>query len=188
MKKLCKYCGSEVPRVTKGGRIYYGKQWEGMEYCSKRCGPKDKPRQPLRERFMGKVDTSGDCWEWTGGKNYQGYGHFQLGFKNTVRAHRLAYELFVGEIPNGLHLDHLCRNTSCVNPDHLEAVTRKVNMERGAHAMKTHCPRGHEYNKKNTYNKPTGGRACRICTRVATDKYQARKKLEKINNLKVLNK
>lgn len=92
-----------------------------------------------------------------------GYGQTWDGQK-VLLAHRVAYELAVGPIPEGLHIDHLCRNRACVNPKHLEPVTCLENVRRGA-AVKTHCPHGHEYTPENSYHHPAGGRICRICIR-----------------------
>ena len=80
-----------------------------------------------RERFWSKVDRSGgpeSCWEWQAARNWRGYGRFAVK-RVEIGAHRVAYMMDVGPIPDGLHLDHLCRNTSCVNPAHLEAVSGK---------------------------------------------------------------
>ena len=84
-----------------------------------------------------------------------------------VYAHRFAYELAYGPIPEGLELDHLCRNASCVRPTHLEAVTHQVNMVRGKSGpgSKTHCPHDHEYTPENTHVSPDGRRYCRTCQR-----------------------
>lgn len=128
-------------------------------------------RDPV-ERFWSKVDRRGpsDCWVWAGGTFWFGHGRFSLGRK-TVMAHRFAYELLVGPIPEGLVLDHLCSNPPCVNPAHLEPVTSSENVRRGrgATAMreKTHCPQGHPYDEQNTYRRPSGGRICRECSRAA---------------------
>ena len=84
------------------------------------------------DRFWARVDV-GLCWEWTG-SNDRGYGMFRLDGR-TVRAHRWAWETLVGPIPRGLHLDHLCRNPPCVNPDHLEPVTQPENIRRGHAAL-----------------------------------------------------
>lgn len=115
-------------------------------------------------RFWEKVDASGDCWEWTAAKNLQGYGKMKLpgGFQ---QAHRLSYELLVGPIPDGLVIDHLCRNRACVNPDHMEPVTMRENWSRGfspsAKISRTnHCRCGHEYDR--IYN---GKRRCSACDR-----------------------
>src|SRR5262249_41065983 len=83
-------------------------------------------------RFWKFVNRTETCWLWTGCKNRYGYGKFNAGAKTrpNIRAHRYAYEIFIGKIPDGLTIDHLCRNTSCVNPVHLEAVTVSENVRR----------------------------------------------------------
>lgn len=127
------------------------------------------------ERFWSKVDkqksVASRCWVWTGGSFRDGYGQFHpYGWRRKVQAHRYAYELLVGPIPEGLTLDHLCRNRSCVNPHHLEPVTHRVNILRGVgasamHASATHCPHDHPYDDENTYIRYDGRRVCRICQR-----------------------
>lgn len=119
------------------------------------------------ERFWAKVDKSGDCWLWTAALDRHGYGAFRTGGRHRL-AHRVAYELVIGPIPEGLDLDHLCRVHDCVNPAHLEPVTRRENLARGVgfiarEIRTTHCPRGHEYSPENTYV-ATGSRNCRRCT------------------------
>ncbi len=124
-------------------------------------------------RFWSKVEVGhpAGCWWWMGTRNEGGYGKCFHGYRGrggqlAVLAHRFAYEALVGPIPDGLHLDHLCRNTSCINPDHLEPVTPKINMLRTPTANKTHCKRGHPRDERNTYRYPrTGGRQCRACRR-----------------------
>lgn len=146
------------------------------------------------ERFWAKVVKGDDCWEWTGCKT-NGYGRFKFEGK-MVRAHRWSYEQAKGRIPDGLQIDHLCRNTSCVNPDHLEAVTAFENTQRsrwvedGLAKRKRgprngtprpnpqprlkHCKRGHEFTPENTYiwRKKNGKEthACRACHRAAQDR------------------
>lgn len=108
------------------------------------------------ERFWSKVDKHGPngCWVWTAGTFSSGYGSFWL--KGRMRhAHRVAWHWMRGPVPEGMTLDHLCRNRACVNPDHLEPVTHQVNILRGVgasaqHARKTHCPQGHAYDEANT--------------------------------------
>lgn len=118
-------------------------------------------------RFWSKVYKTGECWWWIGSVNRGGYGQFWL--DNRMRtSHRVAYELAVGPIPDGLQLDHLCRNTACVRPEHLEPVTSRENLMRGdtlaaAAARRTHCTKGHPYDEANTYHHPVGERRCRIC-------------------------
>ena len=124
------------------------------------------------QRFFAKVKIApGGCWEWQDSLR-DGYGRFNIGCRR-VSAHRFAYETFVGPIPDGLEPDHLCRNRSCVNPFHLEPVTRSVNMKRGDAGLatalreraKTHCPGGHPYDAVNTYVDRKGWRKCRPCRR-----------------------
>lgn len=135
-----------------------------------------KPRRLSRDpddRFWSRVDKSGECWIWTAGKNSAGYGQFSLR-RRTVYAHRYAYERLRGPIPDGLELDHLCRVRACVNPAHLEPVTRRENQLRGESpiaqkARWTHCPRGHEFTPENTYYRPDGDgrhRLCKTCARI----------------------
>lgn len=104
---------------------------------------------------------------WTGGKTRGGYGMFGADASHHVTkkemAHRWAYESEVGPIPPDFDIDHLCRVRACVNPEHLEPVTRAENIRRAA-ACKTHCPAGHEYTEENTYSNPgTNHRKCRAC-------------------------
>lgn len=127
------------------------------------------------ERFWPKVDKSGPvpahrpelgpCWIWIASRTDLGYGKFGVGTAlGWVGAHRFAYELLAGPIPAGLTLDHLCRNTSCVNPVHLEPVTSAENVRRAAAAI-THCPAGHPYDEANTRIVKGGYRQCRTCDR-----------------------
>lgn len=122
------------------------------------------------ERFEHQVDrTTNECWLWTGTVNWRGYGQF--GWAGRKRpAHIFAYLSFVGQIPDGHEIDHLCRVRNCVRPDHLEAVTHRENIMRGTsfssiNAAKTYCVHGHAFTPENTYYRPTGRlhRECRIC-------------------------
>lgn len=113
------------------------------------------------------ANATGQCWEWIGTKGHEGYGQFRMG-RRMVPAHRIAY-LDGGRknvIPDGYEIDHLCRNRACVNPGHLEPVTRQTNIDRSSIGNKTHCPSGHEYTAENTRVEHRDGkrvRRCRIC-------------------------
>ena len=124
------------------------------------------------------------CWNWLGELSGSGYGRITIDSKK-ISAHRYFYETIIGEIPKGLELDHLCSNKKCVNPLHLEPVTRSENMKRaGAIRVKNrpNCPKGHEYNGKNLYiNKDRKNnkmwRACRKCRALWMREDRKRKKL-----------
>lgn len=124
-----------------------------------------------RDRFWELIEPAdGDeCRLWLGRITNHGYGFWCVDGV-VFSTHRLAYELAIGPIPTGLTIDHLCRNRACCNPHHLEPVTNRENVMRGAgfgaiNARKTHCSRGHEYTPENTYRRPDGPgwRKCRTC-------------------------
>lgn len=130
-----------------------------------------RQRSP-EERFWAKVVKTDSCWLWAGGENGKGYGFMKVvAGESPVYVHRFAYDLLVGPIPEGLTIDHLCRVRNCVNPDHLEAVTSRVNTLRGfgtsaQNARKTHCKNGHRFDAGNTRIKGDGWRECRSCKRL----------------------
>jgi hypothetical protein len=130
-------------------------------------------RITAEDRFWAKVDKTDGCWLWQGIDNGNGYGRFGL-YGKSVYAHRFAYELLVGPIPEGLHLDHLCRVRLCVRPSHLEAVTQVENNRRAPRPKRTrlHCPRGHLKDGIRS----DGGFFCRECNRRSAREYQRRRK------------
>lgn len=124
----------------------------------------------LLDWLMSKVDDDGKCWLWTGPVSPAGYGYLTHQGQ-SLRAHRFAYELVNGPVPDGLVLDHLCRVRRCVNPAHLEAVTQRVNLmrspaTRAARRLLSTCARGHEFDAANTYTRRNGTRLCRECARL----------------------
>jgi hypothetical protein len=136
------------------------------------------------EDFWAYVQPTGFCWLWVGTELNNGYGHFNIHYKQ-VAPHRKAYELLIGPIPEGLQLDHLCRVKLCVNPDHLEPVTGRENTLRSfgpsaVNARKTHCINGHEFTAANTLprTRPSGGRHCRECAKLNARKRRAAKKYQ----------
>lgn len=136
----------------------------------------------LDDRFWEKVDFTDTCWLWQAGKWTTGYGRFWDG-RQMVSAHRWAYETVVAPIPEGLQIDHLCRNHPCVRPGHLEAVTRKENILRGLgvgaiNACKTECIHGHAFDAQNTVpqSDPTK-RDCLTCRRARARRYRYEKRL-----------
>lgn len=119
------------------------------------------------EHFLSQIKLVSDCWWWTGAYTPNGYGKFYTGRNENkkrifVGAHRYSYQIFKGSIPEGLVLDHLCRNKRCVNPRHLEPVTTKENVARGA-TPTSFCPKGHAYEGYNLYILPNGYKQCRDC-------------------------
>lgn len=123
----------------------------------------------LSERLASRYskDEKTGCWVWFGTRNRKGYGCLSYQRKYYA-AHRLSYELEKGKIPQGLQIDHLCKNKSCVNPTHLEAVTLFENIRR---SVRTHCKRGHDLSESNVYN---GKRHCRQCNKARSTEWRKR--------------
>lgn len=137
----------------------------------------------LEERFLSKINKTDSCWIWIGSKTDQDYGLIWLDGKN-VRAHRVSYMLYKGKLDNKLVIDHLCKNTLCVNPKHLEQVSQAENIKRGlagkinnAQKRKTHCPKGHEYSRVTKH----GYRLCGTCR--SSQEIESRKRKLDTTNL-----
>jgi hypothetical protein len=153
----CDYCGVVFQRET-----YNPKQ--PPKYCSIECTPTGRPFEARFGDIVMPEPNSG-CWLILGQLTDRGYGHISL--DGVVRpTHNAAYRYFVGDIPGGYEVDHLCRNTSCANPAHLEAVTHRVNVLRGVspaaqHARKQTCRQGHAFDIVMARGKQK--RTCRTC-------------------------
>lgn len=170
----------EERKTTREIGALYGVNHRSVIRLMRQHGVEARPcgqrRTTLDERFTAKFLVSeAGCWEWIAAKSYDGYGQFNAVRSRAHSAHRWSYRRFKGEIPDGYEVDHLCRNRACVNPDHLEAVTKKTNTLRGAsfaavNASKAHCPKGHPLVQGS------GQRVCRICRRASALAYYDRLK------------
>lgn len=144
----------------------------------------------LPENLLARLEVQPNgCWLWTGGVKSGGYVNYRVNGVSTL-GHRFVYETLFGPVPDGLEIDHTCHNGTgcpggacvhrrCLNPDHLEAVTHRVNTLRGNgpfadRARQTHCIRGHEFNEKNTYVRKNGTRWCLMCKQLRRKEARAR--------------
>ena len=136
------------------------------------------PEGIVWERLMANChETDSGCWEWTASCNSHGYGQIMIA-KTSMGAHRASYTVAKGPIPEGMQIDHLCRNRKCINPEHLEAVTQQENMRRASEAQ-TACRRaGHPYTPENTIITSSGHRKCRTCYNQHNRRYYRDKKVQ----------
>lgn len=172
------WCGKHYHRWLRHGDPQAGRAYDNM---------------PFAEKLEVYTERSGDCILWTGGLNNKGYGVTgNLG--RSAYVHRLSYEHFVGPIPEGMEIDHLCRVPRCLNPDHLEAVTHSTNVARGLspiqlrerHSSRTECSEGHPYDEANTYHPPATPdvRVCRECKRQRWREWDARRRAGQVGHVR----
>lgn len=169
-ENLCLACAQEYQKAWKAKNPERAKVYARAARRKNRDKNYDVPLTgKVASLFFAKVDMPPDgervfdeCWNWVGRISH-GYGSFR-----QCPAHRISHVTFKGKISEGLQIDHLCRNTRCVNPKHLEAVTGRENVLRGltipaANVAKTHCPHGHEYAGANVRRNMKGSRYCVEC-------------------------
>lgn len=174
--KKCPKCNKLIPTKNR-------------EYCSRSCYKSDEIG-----RFFDKVYIEDEqaCWLWLGHKNILGYG--KLSYKGKIKqAHRVIFEIIGQPIKYNLVVDHMCKNTSCVNPSHLREVTFKQNIFENSNSpaytrkVSTHCERGHKWTDDNIYwAKGKNGviyRHCRKCTLSRQAKYREQKRKDKLKAL-----
>ncbi|MGW6658898.1 HNH endonuclease signature motif containing protein [Rhodococcus sp. NPDC055024] len=166
-RKPCGTCGQPVKRAA-------------AKYCTRECMHKSqigrknpvKVTDPMTHILARVRKDDNGCWNWLNVPTSEGYGEVNLTILGRKRlVHTVTYELSIGPVPDGLELDHLCRNRLCCNPDHLEPVTHTENIRRGEmepkkqewFASRTHCKNGHEYAAENTARRVDGRRRCRTC-------------------------
>jgi hypothetical protein len=185
-RRTCENCGSDftVPE-----------RWMANRFCSMSCANgRQRRRRSISERFWPKVDKNGPvpahrpdlgpCWVWTASRTPAGYGQIANNDRVLVTAHRWAWEQENGPVPDGLELDHLCRNRACVRTSHLEAVTGAVNAQRGLKGdlkpsapLREVCANGHLMTPENRFSRKDGtGRkvGCRQCSRDSSRRYYDR--------------
>lgn len=143
-------------------------------------------RKPLEQRFLDKVNKTKSCWLWTASTDRAGYGHFHYKGKQMM-AHRMSLLIHGIELIEGLSVNHLCKKTSCVNPNHLEQIPLIDNVLLGdspasQNKRKTHCKRGHLFTKESVYTDNGYGRHCIKCKQIWWKEVRSLQKRRNANN------
>lgn len=180
MSDACSIAGCGKPRACRGWCWTHYDRWRrnGDPLTLGPRGERGTVIQDPEQRFWSKVDKTEGCWLWTGKTSTRGgYGSFYAHGK-AVLAHRLSWEKTNGPIPDGMVIDHLCRETRCINPEHLEVVTLQENSRRAGKARgeTTRCGYGHELAGINLRTRKDGGRYCGECANQAQRERRARKR------------
>lgn len=157
MRNVCTIDGCERSVYGRGWCNLHWQRWRKWGDPTYRLLHRNDPVARLMQK-VNKVDSG--CWEWTGTMSSDGYGRFAVG-RSTTTAHRAAYSILVVPVPADLEVDHLCRNRRCVNPEHLEPVTRTENRRRQARCGR--CPKGHVYEDHGVYVGWDGKVRCKPC-------------------------
>lgn len=165
MSKLCECgCGRAAPIAQRTNHAFGHIKGQPVRFILGHNGAKS----PVKYVEEARGFTT-PCWVWQRTHDLGGYGQLTVK-RRTIKAATWMWEQKNGPVPNGLHLDHLCRVRACVNPDHLEPVTPRENLLRGVgvsaiNAAKTHCKHGHPFDEENTRIEKDGRRKCRACDR-----------------------
>lgn len=166
----CPHCGRRFRKAKTN-----------QKFCSQSCGASARiyVLRPIEERLETKtLKLPSGCWEWIGAKDCHGYGRIGTSKSKVALAHRVSFERWRNVIPPGMVIDHLCRNPSCINPDHLDVVTQKTNVRRGLVATVIVCRNGHLLAADNVRYLRRGDRVCKTCAKSARDR-MASNKMEK---------
>lgn len=182
-KSICSFDPCERPSKSLGlCAAHWQQQYDGrgLQPIQRWSNDMGSLKESIEER-LDKTDGESGCWVWSGMVNQDGYGLVKIRGKR-VMVHRAYLQETGVSIPEGLTVDHLCRNRACANPDHLELVTNLENVMRGfsppaVNARKTECKRGHPFDAVNTYVAPNGNRACKECRRMHLRKWRSKSKV-----------
>ena len=169
----------ERQRKARIGKHYSSATEFKKGQISNRKGIGQDIKSIMRRFNQGYIIAKNGCWDWQGYVDKTGYAGFLVNHKRLL-VHRFSYEIFNGHIPNGITVDHICKNRKCVNPWHLDLTTRFENVQRGANkiaqnAGKLNCPQGHSYSGENLYVTKKGFRQCKTCQKIRYRKNQSKK-------------